>query len=532
VWRWVLAVAVSSLLVGGSLTAINLTPIAAVDLSGTDFPSGATAAPARPTVVGSALVLFDGSGEYAPLAKVYATIAGNLVSHFATPAIRPVSSYHAGDAGRYRAVIYVGVVEGERLPMSFLQDAVTAHTPLLWLGADARQLEGAAARYHVDLGWRSDDKDMTGWTGVDYKGIRLSRNAVDAGSLEHIYGVDPSRVRVLAMATATGHAREPWAVSSGHLTYVAEVPLDAEDVSDDRYLAVTDMLFDLFGDRAPSRHQALLRFEDVGPNSDTVELQQMASFLDAHHVPYSFALYPVYVDPVAAHPRRTIRLAERPEIVRVVAYMLTHGGTMVLHGLTHQFGDLINPLSGASAADFEFFRVHTGADGVLVYDGPVPPDSEAWATQRMQAAINEVTRTGLPRPQIWEFPHYGASVADYAAARFLFGARYDRAQYFSTAYRTGPMSPYMFEQFTPYLVHDAYGSTVVPENLGYVEGPPVPQQGVGSLDAIVAGARANLVVRDGLASFFFHPYLGTDRLGSLVGQLRSLGYTFVSPGSI
>jgi uncharacterized protein YdaL len=483
-------------------------------------------------VSGKALILYDSVGEYASLAKVYATMASNLASHFAHPDVQPVDRYRAGEIDGYRSVVYVGVVQGEQLPGTFLMDAATTTKPMMWLGANIDQLLAVAAWFHVPLGWEVSDNDNRAYPSVTYKGTVLTRNAADAGTLVDISGVDSWSTEVLATAATASGEQTPWAVRSRSITYIAEVPLDAEDVSTDRYLAVTDLMFDVFGRHSQPRHRALLRLEDVGPNSDPVELMQVAQMLAARHAPYSFALYPVYRDAITVHPRRTIYLYQRPEMIRAVAYMLMHGGTLVLHGLTHQFGNLANPLNGQSASDFEFYRVHRVPNGVLVYDGPVPGDSQAWARQRMQEAIDEVTRVGLPRPQIWEFPHYGASTDDYAAAKQLFSARYGRPQLYSTAWHGGPMSPYIFDQCAPYVIHDVYGSTVLPENLGYVEGPPVPAKGGGSLAGIVTGARANLVVRDGVASFFFHPYLGVGRLGHLLDQFSSLGYTFVSPRSL
>jgi len=45
-------------------------------------------------------------------------------------------------------------------------------------------------------------------------------------------------------------------------------------------------------------------------------------------------------------------------------------------------------------------------------------------------------------------------------------------------------------------------------------------------------ARANLVVRDGFAAFYFHPFLNLSYLERTVTGIRALGYTFVSPSSL
>ena len=78
----------------------------------------------------------------------------------------------------------------------------------------------------------------------------------------------------------------------------------------------------------------------------------------------------------------------------------------------------------------------------------------------------------------------------------------------------------------------------MPENLGNEEldafntNPPrLPAD-------VIANAQANLVVRDGFASFFWHPYLvsdpraGTAHLRQIVQGIKALGYTFVSASSV
>ena len=40
------------------------------------------------------------------------------------------------------------------------------------------------------------------------------------------------------------------------------------------------------------------------------------------------------------------------------------------------------------------------------------------------------------------------------------------------------------------------------------------------------------MVRDGFASFFFHPYLDISYLQQTVDGLQAAGYTFVSPASL
>jgi uncharacterized protein YdaL len=90
----------------------------------------------------------------------------------------------------------------------------------------------------------------------------------------------------------------------------------------------------------------------------------------------------------------------------------------------------------------------------------------------------------------------------------------------------------MLGQFFPYAVTDVYGSKVLPENLGNYE-PQAYNQHPPRLPAdMLATAKRNLVVRDGFASFFYHPYLGVEALAETVTGIQALGYTFVSPSEV
>ena len=91
------------------------------------------------------------------------------------------------------------------------------------------------------------------------------------------------------------------------------------------------------------------------------------------------------------------------------------------------------------------------------------------------------------------------------------------------------MSPYIFEQSTPYLIKDSYGSLVVPENLGYIADPSDTASGPNTRKDLLAGAAALSTVRDSVASFFYHPFLGSTHLVDVVRELKEMGYTFTSP---
>ena len=481
-------------------------------------PVGSNAVPHR-----RALVLFDNSGAYAAYAAQTADLAANFVSHFARPTLQPVTRYHRGEMAHYAAVVYVGTTSGEALPRNLLSDIRTGKRPVLWLGGNISDLTNL--RFARAQGWRTGADRPGRFTSVVYRHVHL----VDSGSgLTGIDILNPAKAAVLATAISADGRRTPWAVRSGALTYVAEAALDDGNGSGfDRSFAVADMMAGMFGPVRP-RHRMLVRLEDVGPATDPVQLRQVADLLNADRIPFSIALYPVYVGPVTQHPRARFSLKDRPQVVEAIKYMLAKGGTLILHGYTHQLGDKRNPNDGQGGEDYEFLRVHYNAQHAVVYDGAPARNAAAWTRHRIGMALAAIRAAGLPRPEFWQFPEYGASPAEYRVAASEFLARTDRDSYAQRWSGHAELQT-LTEQSPPYLVRDVYGGPVLPETLGYIARPAQRASGPGSVRFLLAAAAAQkAAVRDNVASFYYHPYLGTAPLKRLVDGLRREGYRFVS----
>ena len=136
-----------------------------------------------------------------------------------------------------------------------------------------------------------------------------------------------------------------------------------------------------------------------------------------------------------------MRLRDAPDVVDAIRYMLKRGGTLVLHGFTHQYRDVRNPYDGVTGQDYEFFRAHLGADGGVVLDGPVPEDSGSWALARVDEALRAFDEAGLPRPVIFEYPHYAGSADDSFAIATRFDTVYQRETYFGGILGANPPIP-------------------------------------------------------------------------------------------
>jgi uncharacterized protein YdaL len=480
------------------------------------------------------LVLYDRSGKWGWLGGLDGAMTANLVGHFGNWQAEPVADYRSGQLDRYSAAIYLGSVFGERLPKTFLDDVLRTRRPVIWVADNIEELERRAHNFSERYGWASSVLDHSAVPEVQYKGSSLTRWTRGQLGIMRYASLDRRRVRVLAWAMRANGSRWPWAVRSRNLTYVGEMPFRYMSETD-RVLVFADLLFDALAPRTPVRHRALVRLEDINPRSDPADLRAAADYLHSKHIPFGFGVSPYYRDPQGHDDAPyELRLRDAPQVVAALKYLQARGGVLVDHGYTHQWDGGSNPYDGVTGDDVEFYRVTEDAGGKLHDLGPLPGDtSTAWTDYRLVAAEREFAAAGLARPTIFEFPHYAASARAYRAVAGRFAVRWERSDYFAGLLGPGPVRyDHVEGQFFPYAVRDVYGTKVLPENLGSIAPSTWHTYKARLPKDIIRAARANLVVRDGIAAFYFHPYLPLKYLKRTVAGIQALGYTFVNPNSL
>jgi uncharacterized protein YdaL len=481
------------------------------------------------------LVLYDDIGSSAFLGELYAIATSALVSHFGPWAAAPVATYRKGDIVGYRAVVYLGSTYNQPIPPAFLADAGEGTRPVVWIGDNIWQLVRPGSTVADSLGLAPSTFELGRVAEVVYKGVHLSRAPQNEAGIMRYARLDPHKVTVLATATRPDGSSLPWAVRSGWLTYVGENPL-AYTSEKDRYLAFCDLLFDALAPGTPEQHRALVRIEDVHPKTSPSVIRAFADHLSSRGVPFSLAVIPLYQDPFGVFHHgasETVRLEDAPELVDALRYAVARGGSLLMHGYTHQRAAERNPYSGVSAADFEFFRAHVDAANNVVLDGPVAEDSSDWAKARIDEGLRAFDEVGLPRPRIFEYPHYAGSSADSRGIAERFPTVYQRGLYFPGLLSGRPVDyRHNIGVFYPFAVDDVYGWRVVPENLGNYIPVGYNNTAARSPEQIVENARAQAVVRDNVASFFFHPMYDVAILDRIVEGIQQAGYTFVSPESL
>jgi len=494
-------------------------------------PAAAAQHRAARVASGRSLVLYDDAGPYAWLGELYASGTAALVSHFGAWSAMPVSKYERGTLGGYDAAVYIGSTFDEPIPDAFLDDVLADTTNVIWIGENVWKLGRRGVDFATRFGFLPNVFDTRPIHAVTYKGARLARRADGTDGVMGYHSVDPSKTQVLAWGEHDDGTKVPWALRTGRLTYVGEQPL-AYVTPGDRSLVLADILFDALAPNTAERHRAIVRIEDVSPRSSPAALRDIADRLYKRGVPFSVAVIPIYEDPLGAeNGGRPTRIAMRdaPQVTAALRYMLERGGSLVLHGYTHQYRDAKNPYNGTTAADFEFYRAHVDPSNRVVLDGPVDGDSGTWAADRVASGLDEIAQAGLPRPGAFEYPHYAGSPADSRAIARTLDVAFQREIFFSGALRGGgDDTSHSLGLTFPFVVKDVYGWRVVPENVGNYIPVGYNQQPVATAGELIDRARAIRVVRDGVAGFFFHPIFDRAVLDEIVDGIRAEGYSFVA----
>jgi len=479
----------------------------------------------------SVLVLYPDEGEDHALGELHAVNIANLAGRHAEAALAAISQYQPNDRNAHDALIVVNSTYGQTVPAALLDDAMNGTGATVWIQPDPASLQASAPGLAAQIGWLAEAATTKAFPEVVYRGEHFTRSPDSTDLVAGIRVTDPDRVEVLAQMQVADGELMPWALRSGELTWVSESPMPYAS-EDDRYMVFADILSRTLAPDAPDVRQALMRIEDIGPDADPEQIRTLLAAIEALQVPFTATVYDTFVDPnghFSDGRERRFSLNERPYLASALRDMARAGGTLIMHGQTHQHGDIPNPNFGVSGGDYEFFRA--GLDTVGRFDllGPFEDDRGVMWDERLDLAFANWDAAGLPQPWLFTSPHYAASQSAYRSMGTRFPARLERVLYFggeASGEASGSDALYG-EQFFPYPVRDIRGDVILPETLG--NWTPEGSVHGRSMEAMLETARRNLVLRDSYASFFFHWYLDPARLTELTTSLQAMGYEFVSP---
>ena len=425
----------------------------------------------------------------------------NLLGHFKTlVSIRGANQYLPHELNNYDVIFYIGYKPGRKPSHDFVNDVWHTKKTVVWINGGL-----SAYKKYNNIGKRFGfDVTRLDTTGT-YNSVKCGNKVFTRGD-DDLFLIDvlnKAKVNVIATASSDSTLREtPYIVKSGNLYYVADMPF-MDVTQSDRYLLFADLLHEMIGENHPESHNAIVRIEDVTPVRDPQNLRAIADILSSRHIPFLIGVVPFYVNPAEG---KRISLSDRPELVQALKYCVENGATIVLHGVTHQY-------KGVSGIDFEFWNGDTGK--------PITNEDPNLTATKIETGINECISNGI-YPLIWETPHYTASISDYKIFSKYFSTSIDRMML---------NEDYKYGQFFPYVINkDIYGQKIFPEDLGYIPLLEKRDSTEQYVRQMMNNARALYNVRDGYASFFFHPFLNPDYLKEIIDGISRLGFTFVDLG--
>jgi uncharacterized protein YdaL len=483
--------------------------------------------------------------------------------HFDSEAeLVPVQQYVAGKLNGYDATFYLGAYYNNPVPASLLVDIKASPKTVVWFNYNLWQFAwdaqyGFGQRYGFNLdGVRGLNATPTAanptpgfFDTVAYKGKDFVKYyAYDSAANQVNADPDIGRTNIIDPAKASavvtvGNPKTaevaPYIVRSGNFWYVVDMPFSYIGPRD-RYLVLTDILHDMLGVNHTENHRAMVRLEDVDAMVSVASVKTLSDYLQSKQVPFSIATVPKYVDSLGLYNDGvpiTVPLSAATNLKTALNYAKARGGEIVMHGYTHQYSNIKNINTGVSSDDYEFWD--------MVSNTPVAEDSIPWAQERYDAGLADLAAHGYATT-IWEPPHYQASALAYKAVPSKFATTYQRVVYYTADnpnfnasigkdFAVGQIFPYMIEK-------DYYGQRIIPENIGNMEyngdGDPVSNVEYTWQDLHI-NAQYALVVRDGFASFFFHPFLlnaiGPQALQdfkNVVEGITALGYVWTSPSRL
>ncbi|NQU42166.1 DUF2334 domain-containing protein, partial [bacterium] len=440
------------------------------------------------SVTRKCLVLHDGVEGLSDAVQV-----GEMLRHFDVEVtLRDVATYTSGTLSEFDNTFYVGVDWGNVVPAAFLRDMDRpGATSVCWLGFNIDQpLSVESVSNHLGLQYLTTVENQ--YNAVRYKGTDLTKE----DPWTNVVNVfEPGRCVILATAQSEDGKTVPYAIRSGrNFWYFADVP-PMFAIEGGRFLVFADLLHDILGEDHVEKRTALVRIEDVHPLSDPGALRSLADLLHGEDAPFMVGVVPYYVYP---EENLYISLSEKPQVVSALQYMVRKGGTIVMHGSTHQrFAE--------TTSDYEFWDP--------VSDSPPEGQNVETIRQKLEEGLREFWANEL-YPLMWETPHYAGSQLLYSHLPDYFSISMERRQ---SADRVGT------DQYLPYLIRsDRFGQMIVPENLGYI---PL---GDARSEIITENTARMKVVRDGVPSFFFHPFIDHQILRKIVREAKTGGYTFGS----
>ncbi|PER35589.1 hypothetical protein CN485_04445 [Bacillus cereus] len=407
------------------------------------------------------------------------------------------------NSSSYTHIVYIGEKK-EDFSTEVKQFLESFSGPVLVLGQNVEQLSN---RFSFIT---SDETDIRTHT-IEYPTRKLKNELQEERLMKKI----EAKGTTLAYALSAD-GNHPLIVHQGTSYYVA-----TPNLFDWMSHYVGEMLFSYFEQKPmTNKTSAYLRLEDVHPAVNVKQLKEIAELLKEKNLPYMITVIPVYKDPETG---KTVHLKDNSELVDVLRFMQDNGGSIVMHGYTHQFYD------SETGEGFEFWDVKTdqpirqpnhekpktkedfqSTEDYNKYVENGKAFEEKYTKDHIEKGIIELVEAKL-YPVAFEAPHYTMSQKGYEILSQYFSTYVGQLQLNDTTWKSMHSPAYIS---TPSFLH---GMKLIPETVGFIE-EDKPQAIAKMKERAVSIEKLS----DGIIGAFYHPYLGVTPLKEVLKELESI----------
>ncbi|EJS47691.1 hypothetical protein ICG_05188 [Bacillus cereus BAG1X1-3] len=407
------------------------------------------------------------------------------------------------NSSSYTHIVYIGEKK-EDFSTEVKQFLESFSGPVLVLGQNVEQLSN---RFSFIT---SDETDIRTHT-IEYPTRKLKNELQEERLMKKI----EAKGTTLAYALSAD-GNHPLIVHQGTSYYVA-----TPNLFDWMSHYVGEMLFSYFEQKPmTNKTSAYLRLEDVHPAVNVKQLKEIAELLKEKNLPYMITVIPVYKDPETG---KTVHLKDNSELVDVLRFMQDNGGSIVMHGYTHQFYD------SETGEGFEFWDVKTdqpirqpnhekpktkedfqSTEDYNKYVENGKAFEEKYTKDHIEKGITELVEAKL-YPVAFEAPHYTMSQKGYEILSQYFSTYVGQLQLNDTTWKSMHSPAYIS---TPSFLH---GMKLIPETVGFIE-EDKPQAIAKMKERAVSIEKLS----DGIIGAFYHPYLGVTPLKEVLKELESI----------
>ena len=392
---------------------------------------------------------------------------------------RDINSYEQGEINKYDSVFVINI-QNDIVNNQFLEDLSKYEDKIYWIGDKIQNYLEYSNKY--DLRYSSQNNNIT---ELIYKENEI---VIDVGYSFNI--VEPSAKSSTIATMSDGYNFYPYIINEKNLYYISKWDLENGYIFD-------DSLNDFYDIKEFKEGKIFVRIEDVHPFRDTDILKEVADYLYSENVPFIIALIPTFLD----HETKTINTLDMvPEFVETIKYMQSKGGTVILHGYTHQLGE--EEISGEG---YEFWDIENNV--------PIQEDMETYIRDRALSGLRLCIENGI-YPLGFEAPHYAMSIDGYKVLKKYFSTYIGQFQNNNEKFATSTF---------PYIIRgsDAF-NTFIPENLGYVD-----KDDIFTVEKIKENFEKLSMVRGYTGGFFYHPYLDINYLKECISFFRDKDVKFL-----